>query len=56
MGIGFNLLGNTVQVQTADQTYNGVVSMLKQDPTNGMTLVIGSDEIPLSSILSIEKG
>jgi flagellar basal-body rod modification protein FlgD len=56
LGVGFQLLGETVQIHTADRTYHGNVTMIKNDPTNGLTLVMGSDEIPFSTIQSIEKG
>jgi flagellar basal-body rod modification protein FlgD len=56
LGVGFQLLGEAVQIHTADQTYNGIVTMIKNDPTNGLTLVMGSNEIPFTTIQSIEKG
>ncbi|UOF89361.1 flagellar hook capping protein [Fodinisporobacter ferrooxydans] len=56
LGVGFQLLGTNVQVQTTDSSVSGQVTAVKNDPNNGTVLVIGNTNVPLSTIQSIEKG
>ena len=55
MNTGFQLLGQNVAIQTGSQTFSGIVSSVKTDNGN-VNLVIGNQQIPLSSIQSIQKG